>query len=132
MRSVNTAPYEVFLSRFYEILNKRNFTNEVILQSGFGFPDLLKVPLLLTLFISITLLSSKLNISGINRHLPHYFFLSGAIITALVLAILANSDSNKKFILKMALSNIEKEKYRPKIFTELIITHSKTIMKLKR
>lgn len=88
LKLINTAPYEVFLSRFYEILNKRNFTNEVALQSGFGFPDLLKVPLLLALFISIALLSSKLNISGINKHLPHYLFLSTLFITTFVLIIL--------------------------------------------
>ena len=46
--------------------------------------------------------------------------------------ILANSDSNKIFLLNIILSNIEKEKYRPRIFTMLMAAHSKTVTKLKR
>lgn len=88
LRSIIITPYEEFLNNFFNMQAHNGVSNEVVLQSGFGFPDFLKGPLLFALFFIIALVLTKSNTPVDYKQLPHFSFLGGAIIITFALIVL--------------------------------------------
>lgn len=87
-RIANTFPYEKFVNQFYKILSQKGITNIATLQTGFGFPDILKGFYLFILLILVPILFLFKGLPDFSNLEPILFFGIGALIAIVVFIVL--------------------------------------------